>query len=63
MIQGNILRNNSQEKPGKYAGIYLEEHRENDVTGNVFIDDQDRPTQKHKIISLNPSGENVIQEG
>ncbi len=63
VIQGNILRNNSQEKPGKYAGIYLEEHRENDVTGNVFIDDQDRPTQKHKIISLNPSGENVIQEG
>jgi hypothetical protein len=62
VIQGNILRNNSQSKPGKFAGIYLEGHSNNNVTGNVFIDDQDRPTQKHKIISLNPAGENVIQE-
>lgn len=62
VIQGNILRNNSQENAGKYAGIYLEGHKDNDVSGNVFIDDQDRPTQTHKIISLNPTGENVIQE-
>ena len=61
-IQGNILRNNSQNEPGKFAGIYLENHRDNVVTGNTFIDDQDKPTQTQKIISLDPSGPNIIQD-
>jgi len=59
-IQGNICRNNSQREPGKFAGIYLAEHRDNVVTGNVCIDDQEEPTQLKGIESIRPVGHNVI---
>lgn len=59
-IQGNILRNNSQEGAGEFAGLYLELHRDNLVTGNLFIDDQEHPTQTKSLMSLNPAGRNLI---
>lgn len=61
-IQGNICRNNSQNRPAKFAGIYLEEHRDNVVTDNVCIDDQDEPTQLKGIVSIKPAGHNVIAQ-
>jgi parallel beta-helix repeat protein len=56
VIQGNICRNNSQAQPGRYAGIYLREHRDNAVANNLCLDDQERPTQ---LVGLDaqPAGE------
>jgi hypothetical protein len=61
-IQGNVLRNNSQSAPGKYAGVYLEAHRDNVVTGNVCLDDQERATQLKGVVSVRPAGRNVIAQ-
>lgn len=61
-IQGNIVRNNSQLGPGKFAGIYLEKHRENVVKDNVCADDQEKPTQLEGLRAFNPSGKNIIAD-
>jgi len=61
-IQGNIIRNNSQKKSGRFAGIYLETHRDNVVTGNICVDDQKETTQTRGIVSVNPAGDNIIRD-
>jgi parallel beta-helix repeat protein len=60
-IQGNVCRNNSRSAPGKHAGIYLMQHRDNAVTGNVLVDDQERHTQTRGLVSVDPVGSNVIE--
>jgi parallel beta-helix repeat protein len=61
VIQGNMCRNNSQKESGKYAGIYLFKARDNLVTGNYCLDDQEAPTQTNGILNREPEGENTIE--
>jgi len=60
-ITANVCRNNSQQSPGTYAGIHLEQHRDNVVTGNLCLDDQENPTQARGIDAINPLGPNLIR--
>ncbi|PCJ62091.1 MAG: hypothetical protein COA79_05225 [Planctomycetota bacterium] len=62
IIEGNIFKNNSQKEPGKYSAIYLKSHQGNIVRNNIFIDDQESPTQTTNIICEEPVGENIIEE-
>jgi parallel beta-helix repeat protein len=61
VIQGNMCRNNSQSNAGEFAGIYLCEHRDTVVTGNVCFDDQPKHTQVHGIVNADPAGENIVR--
>jgi parallel beta-helix repeat protein len=60
VIQGNVCRNNSKAKPGAYAGICLERHRDNVVTDNLCLDDQESPTQTRGLVEVNPAGANLV---
>lgn len=60
VIQGNLIKNNSQLEPGKFVGIYLSNHKGNTVTGNQCCDDQQPPTQTRGVVSLNPGPNNFI---
>lgn len=60
VIEGNILRNNSQKAPGRYAGLFMRCHRDTTVTGNICVDDQERQTQVKGMVSLDPAGTNII---
>lgn len=62
VIQGNICRNNSQAAPGRYAGLYLKDHRGCVVTGNMALDDQEKPTQWRGLEAVDAAGENVIKD-
>ncbi len=59
-IQGNIFRNNSQEKAGAYPAVLLEKHRDNMVVNNLCIDDQEKHTQRVGIQESAPAGPNVV---
>jgi hypothetical protein len=60
VISNNLIQDNSQSLPGAFAGIALENHSGNTVTGNVCIDTQKSPTQAVGIEAFNALGENVI---
>ncbi len=60
VITGNLCRNNSRRRPGRFAGIYLAGHRDCAVTGNICIDDQDSPTQRRGISIGEPGGDNLV---
>jgi len=45
IIQGNVIRNNSQSGAGRYAAIYLHEQVDTQVSNNLCVDDQEPPTQ------------------
>ena len=59
-IVGNVCRENSGASPGTYAGIHLQNHRDNVVAGNVCIDDRERPTQARGIEAIDPAGRNRV---
>ena len=61
-IQNNLLRNNSQEKAGRYPAIFLSHHRNNIVRNNLCIDDQTHPTQTEAVSALDPAGSNMIAD-
>ena len=60
VITGNICRNNSQSKPGAFAGIHLRRHRDNLVRDNLCIDDQETPTQLRGVDAADHAGANQI---
>lgn len=60
VIANNIIRDNSQSAPGQYAGIRLESHSDNSLTGNLCLDTQETPTQTTGIELVDPAGENVM---
>jgi len=62
VIQGNVCRNNSRTAPGSFAGIYLAGHRDCVVVGNVCVDDQQRTTQTHGLVSRDPAGPNIVAD-
>lgn len=61
-IQGNLLRNNSQEKAGQFPAIYLDQHRSNIVRNNLCVDDQEKRTQTVGVVEKDPAGENVVAD-
>jgi parallel beta-helix repeat protein len=61
-IEGNVCRGNSRAAPGQYAGIYLAGHRHCVVTGNVCVDDAERPTQRRGLVNREPAGPNTVGE-
>lgn len=60
VISNNVIRDNSQSAPGKYAGIRLESHSDNSLMGNLCLDTQETPTQTTGIELVDPAGENVV---
>jgi len=62
VIQGNLCRNNSRSAPGKFAGIYLSEHRGCAVTGNLCVSDAKPPTQLRGLVEERPAGLNVVAD-
>jgi hypothetical protein len=60
-IVGNVCRENSAASPGTYAGIHLEQHRDNVVVGNVCLDDREKPTQTRGIEDVRPAGPNLVE--
>ncbi len=60
VIANNVIRNNSQAGAGKFAGIRLESHKDNSITGNVCLDTQDEPTQLIGIELIDPAGDNTV---
>jgi hypothetical protein len=62
VIQGNLCRNNSRSAPGKFAGIYLAEHRGCAVTGNLCASDARPPTQLKGLVEERPAGLNTVAD-
>ena len=62
VISNNVIQDNSQSFPGAFAGIQMEYHSGNTVTGNVIIDTQKSPTQAVGIEAFSPVGENIITD-
>lgn len=63
IVASNLIQDNSQSVAGAFAGIWMENHRGNVVTGNLCPDTQNTqkaPTQAGGIESIDPSGENTI---
>ncbi|MCA1809987.1 MAG: right-handed parallel beta-helix repeat-containing protein, partial [Lentisphaerae bacterium] len=62
VIGNNQVRDNSQSDVGRFAGIRLESHADNIVTGNLCLDTQTSPTQKTGIELVDPAGENKFAD-
>ncbi|GEM_PF-728931 len=63
IIANNLIQDNSRSVPGAFAGLWMENHCGNVVTGNLCPDTknaQKTPTQAGGIESIDPAGENTI---
>lgn len=60
IIENNIIENNSQEEPGKFAGLIATEFEGNIIKNNIFLDDQEVKTQTVHTHYSAPIGQNKV---